>query len=164
MMLLPGKKFCIMNLISKSFPLTSRTSSFQLNRNLTERSCFSFRLFSSMPATASDLIDFVHSTPTPFHLVTESVKKLEEAGFSRLDERELWAVNKKIVFGGKYFYHRNLSTIVAFTVGELYKPGGAFKVLTLPSTGYKQAMAVQSSTRGLCPNFVYIIYIINQQF
>jgi len=82
-----------------------------------------------MPATASDLIDFVHSTPTPFHLVSESVKKLEEAGFSRLDERELWAVNKKIVVGGKYFYHRNLSTIVAFTVGELYKPGGAFKVV-----------------------------------
>merc|ERR1719233_2577486 len=38
-------------------------------------------------------------------------------------------VNKMIVPGGKYFYHRNLSTIVAFTVGDLYKPGGEFKVI-----------------------------------
>jgi len=83
----------------------------------------------TMPATASKLISFVNATPTPFHLVKEAEKLLSAAGFSRLDERDLWAVNKMIVPGGKYFYHRNLSTIVAFSVGKLYKPGGEFKVV-----------------------------------
>ena len=82
----------------------------------------------SMPATAPELLSFINSTPTPFHLVTEAEKLLGNAGFSKLDEKDLWAVNKMIVPGGKYFYHRNLSTIVAFTVGSLYKPGGEFKV------------------------------------
>ena len=71
----------------------------------------------------------LHSTPTPFHLVTEAEKLLTTSGFSRLDEKDLWAANKMIVPGGKYFYHRNLSTIVAFTVGDLYTPGGEFKVI-----------------------------------
>ena len=85
----------------------------------------------TMPATASKLISFVNATPTPFHLVKEAEKLLSAAGFSRLDERDLWAVNKMIVPGGKYFYHRNLSTIVAFSVGKLYKPGGEFKVVSV---------------------------------
>lgn len=82
-----------------------------------------------MPATAPELISFIHSTPTPFHLVTEAEKLLTTSGFSRLNEKDLWAANKMIVPGGKYFYHRNLSTIVAFTVGDLYTPGGEFKII-----------------------------------
>jgi len=61
--------------------------------------------------------------------VTEAEGLLIKAGFTRLDERELWAVNKLVVPGGKYFYHRNRSTIVAFTVGGLYQAGGEFKVI-----------------------------------
>jgi len=82
-----------------------------------------------MSATAPELISFIHSTPTPFHLVTESEGLLTKAGFTRLDEKDLWAANKLVVPGGKYFYHRNLSTIVAFTVGSLYQAGGEFKVI-----------------------------------
>eukprot|EP00091_Calanus_sinicus_P001742 TRINITY_DN11753_c0_g1_i2.p1 TRINITY_DN11753_c0_g1~~TRINITY_DN11753_c0_g1_i2.p1 ORF type:complete len:276 (+),score=110.67 TRINITY_DN11753_c0_g1_i2:71-829(+) len=84
---------------------------------------------STMTATAAELISFIHSTPTPFHLVTEAEKLLTNAGFSRLDEKDLWAANKLVVAGGKYFYNRNISTIVAFTVGDLYKPGGEFKII-----------------------------------
>ena len=79
-------------------------------------------------ATATGLIDFIHSSPTPFHLVDTAGTKLTEAGFTKLDERDPWSLNKSIVAGGKYFYSRNRSTIVAFTVGSAYTPGGAFKV------------------------------------
>ena len=79
-------------------------------------------------ATATGLIDFIHSSPTPFHLVATAGTKLTEAGFTQLDERDPWSINKSIVAGGKYFYSRNKSTIVAFTVGSAYSPGGEFKV------------------------------------
>ena len=82
----------------------------------------------TMDACATDLISFIDSTPTPFHLVETSESLLLQSGFSKLDEKELWGLNKKIVVGGKYFYHRNRSTIVAFTVGANYKAGGEFKV------------------------------------
>ena len=87
--------------------------------------------FLKMDACATDLISFIDSTPTPFHLVETSESLLLQSGFSKLDEKELWGINKKIVAGGKYFYHRNRSTIVAFTVGAQYKAGGEFKVCSL---------------------------------
>ena len=34
----------------------------------------------------------------------------------------------QVEVGGKYFYHRNISTLVAFTVGGAYRPGNEFKV------------------------------------
>jgi len=84
---------------------------------------------SSMSATPQQLISFINSTPTPFHLVTESEKLLENAGFTKLEERDAWAKEKMVTQGGKYFYHRNRSTLVAFTVGGHYEPGGEFKVI-----------------------------------
>ena len=84
-----------------------------------------------MDACATDLLTFIDSTPTPFHLVETSESLLLQSGFSKLDEKELWGINNRIVAGGKYFYHRNRSTIVAFTVGAKYKAGGEFKVYFL---------------------------------
>ena len=71
--------------------------------------------------------------------------RLDDAGFTKLEEREAWSKEGKVVQGGKYYYNRNRcnfyllpiklvityqrSTLVAFTVGEKYQPGGEFKVL-----------------------------------
>ena len=77
-------------------------------------------------ATAQGLIDFIHASPTPFHLVETAGAMLTESRFTKLDERQSW--RNSITAGGKYFYSRNRSTIVAFTVGGNYAPGGEFKV------------------------------------
>lgn len=44
----------------------------------------------------------------------ESKQRLQKAGFQQLSEREAWTVEA----GGKYFFTRNFSTIVAFAVGK----------------------------------------------
>lgn len=82
-----------------------------------------------MSATPQQLLSFIHAAPTPFHLVTEAQARLEDAGFKQLEERDAWAREKMVTQGGKYFYNRNRSTLVAFTVGEQYQPGGEFKVI-----------------------------------
>jgi len=41
------------------------------------------------------------------------------AGYTRLSERDEWTLTP----GGKYFFTRNMASIVAFAVGEKYQPG-----------------------------------------
>ena len=80
--------------------------------------------------------------------------RLDEAGFTRLEERDAWTKKGQVEKGGKYYYNRNRwgggggggggqllmvtvvprSTLVAFTVGELYQPGGEFKVSRMTET------------------------------
>ena len=50
---------------------------------------------------------------------------LTEAGFTRLSERDEWALKP----GGRYFFTRNMSSIVAFAVGEKYEPGNGFNII-----------------------------------
>lgn len=83
--------------------------------------------FSSTP---EGLLNFINSTPTPYHLVHEAGAQLSQlSGFKELHEDQLWGRDKLVVPGGKYWFHRNRTTIVAFTVGEQYKTGGEFRVI-----------------------------------
>jgi len=70
---------------------------------------------------------YIDNTPTPFHLCAESIKLLKSAGFDELKENEPWKDALKA--GGKYYYTRNMTTLVAFTIGGKFKAGGAFKVV-----------------------------------
>jgi len=56
-------------------------------------------------------------------------ERLKANGFTELSESDAWASNGSVVAGGKYFYTRNQSTLVAFAVGGAYKPGGGFKIV-----------------------------------
>mmetsp|Transcript_4997 Transcript_4997/g.10523 ORF Transcript_4997/g.10523 Transcript_4997/m.10523 type:complete len:485 (+) Transcript_4997:163-1617(+) len=66
------------------------------------------------------------ASPTEFHNVANCVALLGP-DFVKLDESEVW--ESKLKPGGKYYYTRNTSTLVAFAVGGAYSelpasPGG----------------------------------------
>ncbi|GAB4205210.1 MAG: M18 family aminopeptidase [Sandaracinaceae bacterium] len=66
------------------------------------------------PDLADDLIDFVHASPTPWHAVAETVRRLEAAGYRRLDEGDAWTIAP----GDKVMIVRGGSTIAALEIGE----------------------------------------------
>lgn len=68
-------------------------------------------------AFAHEFLEFMNEASTAYHAVLAAKRRLESAGFRPIDEREAWSV----VPGGKYYFTRNGTTIVAVAVGEDYK-------------------------------------------
>ncbi len=73
-----------------------------------------------------ELCSFIEASPSVFHVVANLAKALDEAGFTRLRERDAWQLRR----GGSYYVPRNDSSIVAFKVGR-----------DLPEEGYHLQMA-----------------------
>ena len=63
------------------------------------------------------LLGFLDASPTPFHAVLNMAGMLENAGFTRIDERE----DFDLVPGEKYYITRNDSSIIAFNYYEGYE-------------------------------------------
>jgi aspartyl aminopeptidase len=71
---------------------------------------------------------YFDSSPDPFHAVQTSVDMLEEAGFVQLDTEAPY--KNQLKAGGKYYFTKNKSTLVAFAIGNEYTPGnGGFKII-----------------------------------
>lgn len=49
-----------------------------------------------------------------FELIAEAKRQLVAAGFHLLNENEDWELKP----GGRYFFTRNMSSLVAFAIGE----------------------------------------------
>lgn len=93
-------------------------------------------------AHADDLADFVAASPSSFHAAAEVARRLSDAGFTPLDERELWSVGP----GEKQFVVRD-GAILAWVVPEGANPdtpfhifgahsdSPAFKLKPKPTTG-----------------------------
>ena len=64
---------------------------------------------------ALEIVEGLNESITHFHAVDYMKRKLLKDGFNELCEKESWKLKK----GGKYFYTRNSSALVAFTVGKL---------------------------------------------
>ena len=74
-----------------------------------------------MPAIApavrqltEDLLAFIDASPSPWHVVHNTVQRLNAQGFTELPETERWQLKA----GGRYYVTRGGSSIIAFTVGS----------------------------------------------
>jgi len=75
---------------------------------------------------ALNCLDYINKGPSPWHVVSNSRSSLLNKGFQELHEIENW----KLENGGKYFFTRNNSTLIAFTVGNAFRPNNTgFKII-----------------------------------
>lgn len=96
-------------------PLTSPSSTISEHIPLANKACAYF-----------------DSSPDPFHAVQSSIDLLEEAGFVELSVSDN---NDNLIPGGKYYFTKNKSSLVAFSIGGKFDPsslnsvGGGFKII-----------------------------------
>lgn len=71
--------------------------------------------------------DFLNAAPTVFHTVSFYSEKLEAAGYKHISERDDWS--SVLEPGGKYYFTRNYSSLVAFTIGRNYVAGNGIALI-----------------------------------
>lgn len=74
--------------------------------------------------TAADLAAFVDAAPTPFHAVAEMARRLEAAGFSRLDETATWSLAP----GDRRYIVRD-GSLVALRLGRREPSAAGFRLV-----------------------------------
>lgn len=74
---------------------------------------------------ARDLCAYIDASPTPFHAVGETVRRLQAGGFSEISEREPF----RLSHGDKRYVIRGGSTIIAFAVGSETPVDAGFRVI-----------------------------------
>ncbi|KAK1288062.1 putative aspartyl aminopeptidase [Acorus calamus] len=80
---------------------------------------------SQSPSIVGDMLDYLNESWTQFHATAEAKRQLLAAGFDLLNESDRWELKP----GGRYFFTRNMSSLVAFAVGEKYTAGNGFHVI-----------------------------------
>jgi aspartyl aminopeptidase len=74
---------------------------------------------------ARDLCRYLDASPSPFHAVEETTRRLEAAGFTALREVDEWALSP----GGKHYVTRADASIVAFRVGARPPVDAGFRLV-----------------------------------
>ena len=69
---------------------------------------------------ASEFLSFINQSPSHFHATAAACRLFEQAGFTRLREKDDWTDQLKP--SGSYFYTRNQSSLIAFTLPHTYTP------------------------------------------
>jgi aspartyl aminopeptidase len=72
-----------------------------------------------------DLLAYIDGSPTPYHAVAETVRRLEAVGFERGSEVDVWSLSP----GARRFIVRNEGSLVAFEVGATTPADAGFRML-----------------------------------
>ena len=79
-----------------------------------------------MPSEAvADLLAFIARSPTPYHAVAETVRRLESAGFRECRETDLW----QLAPGDRRYAVRNEGSLVAFELGGAPPAEAGFRIV-----------------------------------
>jgi len=74
---------------------------------------------------AHDLVNFIDNSPVSFFASKQIKDELLNSGYTQLFEGDRWSLKLK----GKFFIERNLSSIIAFEIGEDYPWESGFKLV-----------------------------------
>ncbi|MBM7118300.1 M18 family aminopeptidase [Archangium primigenium] len=80
---------------------------------------------SATDAAANDLLAYIDASPTPYHAVRETSRRLLAQGYRALDEREPWELKA----GDKVFVTRGDTTIAAFHLGTAPVERAGFRLV-----------------------------------
>lgn len=78
-----------------------------------------------MTDAARDLCAYLNESPSPYHAVLETTRRLEAAGFSRLREDEAWELGP----GDARYVTRADSSVIAFRVGDRPPTESGFRIV-----------------------------------
>jgi len=78
-----------------------------------------------MSELVTDLLAFIDRSPSPYHAVAESVRRLEAAGFRGLAETEVWEVAP----GDRLYVVRSEGSLAAFQVGAVSPAEAGFRII-----------------------------------
>ena len=79
----------------------------------------------AMQDAVADLLAFIDRSPTPFHAVAESVRRLEAGGYREAQEVDAW----ELAPGEKRYSVRGGGSLVALRMGAASPVQGGFRVL-----------------------------------
>jgi aspartyl aminopeptidase len=82
-------------------------------------------MLGAMSEAVVDLLSYIDRSPTPYHAVGESARRLRDAGFEPLLEADVWALAP----GDRRYAIRHDSSLFAFTVGSLSPAEGGFRII-----------------------------------
>ncbi len=82
-------------------------------------------MLGAMSEAVTDLLSFIDASATPYHAVAESVRRLQDAGFSPLFEDALWDLTP----GQRGYVVRHDGSLIAFSMGDTSPVEGGFRVV-----------------------------------
>ncbi len=78
-----------------------------------------------MSEFVADLLAYIDLSPTPYHAVFESIHRLEQDGYRRLSENEVWDLEP----GGRHYVVRSEGSLLAFELGSESPAEGGFRII-----------------------------------